>query len=270
MKTIVACLLLACLLLACSGPVVEYGDYVLVLYTGKYQNGTVFDSNDPNLAEQFPGRTPLAVRIGSGTVVRGFENALLGMKEGETKNVNLDAKEAYGTYDASLIAHVPKEQVIPLLLIINRDVVVPLSELQQAQSAELGMILETDNFFYNITQLNTTHASLYIVNTTQDPIDLGPWTSKLIGSTSDIFTFRHNIQDGQEYSTPEGPYIASVNSTHAVLKTAFRVGQHFRTGIGTGRVIRETDDTVTVDFNHPLAGKDLDFTITIKTLQKKT
>ncbi|GLI35451.1 FKBP-type peptidyl-prolyl cis-trans isomerase [Desulforhabdus amnigena] len=73
---------------------VENGDYVKVLYTGKYDNGDVFDSNE--------GCEPFEVHIGSREVIPGFENALIGMSANEKKTFTLAASEAYGERDDSL------------------------------------------------------------------------------------------------------------------------------------------------------------------------
>ncbi|HEX7365142.1 MAG TPA: peptidylprolyl isomerase [Dehalococcoidia bacterium] len=64
------------------------GDVVQVNYTGTLADGTVFDSS--------VGRTPLEFTVGAGQVIPGFENAMLGMKVGEKKTVNIPAAEAYG------------------------------------------------------------------------------------------------------------------------------------------------------------------------------
>jgi peptidylprolyl isomerase len=73
-----------------SGAAAAVGDSVSVYYTGTFANGTVFDSN--------VDKTPLAVKIGAHRVVPGFENALIGMKAGQTKTVTIPAEQAYGTY----------------------------------------------------------------------------------------------------------------------------------------------------------------------------
>ena len=63
---------------------VESGKTITVNYTGKFEDGTVFDSS---LAE---GREPLHTVLGNGNLIPGFEKGLLGMKEGEKKTLNID------------------------------------------------------------------------------------------------------------------------------------------------------------------------------------
>ena len=58
---------------------VESGKTVTVHYTGKFDDGVVFDSS---LKE---GREPLHTVLGSGSLIPGFEKGLLGMTKGEKK-----------------------------------------------------------------------------------------------------------------------------------------------------------------------------------------
>lgn len=77
------------------------GDNVSVHYTGKLDDGTVFDSSR--------GREPLAFTIGEGMLIPGFEKAVVGMSPGETANVRIPADEAYGPYRQELLSRVPRE-----------------------------------------------------------------------------------------------------------------------------------------------------------------
>jgi len=80
------------------------GDTVSVHYTGKLSDGAVFDSS----AE----RGPIELTIGEKQVITGFENALAGMEEGETKTVTLEPQEAYGAHDPNLV-HVVERTRLP-------------------------------------------------------------------------------------------------------------------------------------------------------------
>lgn len=79
------------------------GDTVSVHYTGKLSDGAVFDSS----AE----RGPIELTIGEKQVITGFENALLGMEEGETKTVTLKPQEAYGAHDPNLVHTVERARI---------------------------------------------------------------------------------------------------------------------------------------------------------------
>jgi FKBP-type peptidyl-prolyl cis-trans isomerase 2 len=69
-------------------PEATNGDIVKVHYTGKLEDGTVFDSSRE--------RDPLEFKLGGGQVIPGFEQAVVGMSPGETKTATVPATDAYG------------------------------------------------------------------------------------------------------------------------------------------------------------------------------
>jgi len=73
---------------------VKKGSRVKLIYTGKLKDGTIFETN--------VGNTPLEFTVGKGKVIKGFENAVMGMKAGETKTVTIKPADAYGSKDSSL------------------------------------------------------------------------------------------------------------------------------------------------------------------------
>ncbi|MDZ7801264.1 MAG: peptidylprolyl isomerase [Trueperaceae bacterium] len=81
----------------------KQGDTVQIHYTGKLDDGTVFDSSE--------GRDPLTITIGEGQVIPGFERAVAGMTEGEQKEARLEVEEAYGEPRDDLRLDVPREQL---------------------------------------------------------------------------------------------------------------------------------------------------------------
>ena len=84
---------------------VELNSTVTVNYTGRLENGNVFDSS---LNE---GREPLSATLGQGSLIPGFEKGLLGMKEGDKKTVEIPSEEAYGSSREDLIVEIPKDRV---------------------------------------------------------------------------------------------------------------------------------------------------------------
>jgi peptidylprolyl isomerase len=74
---------------------IKKGSRIKIHYTGRLKDGTVFESNI--------GDSPLEFTVGKGKVIKGFENAVLGMKAGEAKTVTIKPADAYGSKDQSLI-----------------------------------------------------------------------------------------------------------------------------------------------------------------------
>jgi peptidylprolyl isomerase len=81
------------------------GDSVRIHYTGRLEDGSIFDSS--------AGRDPLEFTIGDGRVIPGFEEAVLGMQTGESKTVTIPADKAYGERNEQLVIEVPRSQVPP-------------------------------------------------------------------------------------------------------------------------------------------------------------
>ena len=76
---------------------VEKGDMVAVRYTGRLDNGEVFDTN-------LEMTEPLEFRVGDGMVIPGFEDAVVGLSEGEARTVRIPPEQAYGPRDDRLVA----------------------------------------------------------------------------------------------------------------------------------------------------------------------
>jgi peptidylprolyl isomerase len=79
------------------------GDKVRVNYTGMSEDGQVFESS--------VGLMPLTFTIGAGEVVKGFEDAVIGMSPGQRKTVSVDPEDGFGMYDNSLIVEIPRESL---------------------------------------------------------------------------------------------------------------------------------------------------------------
>ena len=79
------------------------GDQVKVFYVGRLADGSVFDSSE--------GQAPLEFIVGRKEVIRGFDQAVLGMTPGEVKTLTLAAEQAYGPYQEDMVAEVQRADV---------------------------------------------------------------------------------------------------------------------------------------------------------------
>jgi len=96
----------------------KVGDTVRVEYTGKFEDGQIFDSNK--------GREPLEFTLGEGKIIPGFEKAVVGMEVDEEKTVKIPPKDGYGEYIEGLVAEVEKERFPEnLSLEVGRQLVIP-------------------------------------------------------------------------------------------------------------------------------------------------
>lgn len=81
------------------------GDVVKVHYTGKFEDGTVFDSSADS--------GPLQFTIGKEQIIPGFEEAVIGMNPGESCTTKIPSDKAYGPYRKEMILEVPRDQFPP-------------------------------------------------------------------------------------------------------------------------------------------------------------
>jgi FKBP-type peptidyl-prolyl cis-trans isomerase SlpA len=84
---------------------VEKNSTVTVHYTGRLEDGTIFDSS------MVEGREPLTAQLGQGQLINGFENGLIDMSTGDKKTVEIESVDAYGEYNDYMVQEVPKEQM---------------------------------------------------------------------------------------------------------------------------------------------------------------
>jgi len=79
---------------------VKAGDTVKVHYHGRLTDGTTFDSSE--------GREPLEFKVGSGQVIKGFDDGVTGMEVGQKKTINIPADEAYGAKNEEMVVNFPR------------------------------------------------------------------------------------------------------------------------------------------------------------------
>ncbi len=82
---------------------IQNGNTVNVHYTGRLTNGEVFDSSE--------GKEPLSFTVGSGQIIPGFENAIIGKNVGDKVTVNIPPAQAYGEVREDLLIKVPNTQL---------------------------------------------------------------------------------------------------------------------------------------------------------------
>lgn len=87
-----------------ANEIVKKGNTVEVEYTGKFDDGTVFDASANH-------GQPLSFTLGSQEVIPGFEHAVEGMKVGEEKKVTIPPEEGYGERSEQLVKNVPRQQL---------------------------------------------------------------------------------------------------------------------------------------------------------------
>lgn len=83
---------------------IKDGDTIKIDYTGTLDDGTVFDSSENH-------DEPLEFTVGTGQVIKGFDDAVRGMEIDGEKEFRIEATEAYGEYNDALAQLIPKEMI---------------------------------------------------------------------------------------------------------------------------------------------------------------
>lgn len=82
---------------------VEKGNTVKVEYEGTFEDGTVFDSSNREGKQQ-----PLEFEAGAGKVIKGFDEAVIGMEKDEEKEITIQSSDAYGDPNPELVKEFPR------------------------------------------------------------------------------------------------------------------------------------------------------------------
>ncbi len=114
--------------IGCSGAVqkANIGDTVKVHYTGRLQDGSVFDTS--------VGSDPLEFTVGDGKIISGFEEAVIGMQVGESKTITIPADQAYGQRSDDMIFEIGRDE---LPASIDPEVGM---QLQQTQGGSVSVV----------------------------------------------------------------------------------------------------------------------------------
>jgi|TARA_R110000851_G_scaffold200220_3_gene351375 peptidylprolyl isomerase len=114
---------------------VQDGSKVTLHYKGTYEDGTQFDSS-------YDRGEPMEVEVGAGQLIQGFNDALVGMSESETKTFTLGPADAYGDVNPDASAELPRTifpedfefeegQEIPLTTPGGQNVLATITEVKE-------------------------------------------------------------------------------------------------------------------------------------------
>jgi FKBP-type peptidyl-prolyl cis-trans isomerase 2 len=204
-----------------SGNVVKKGDFVLVQYTGELEDGEIFDSGN------------FTFNAGMGQAISGFDQAVIGMSEGETKRIEITPDQAYGEYDPDMIIYLP---------------LVDEMNITANTTAEL---------------FNLTFGEPPVIGRSYT-IEGMEWPIRVVGIYNEtIVEFVYEAEDGQIIYRDYGVLTVEIDGNEMKIKTEPKIGAVISTIVGNGKITDKNETHMTLDFNHELAGKNLIFTVTL-------
>ena len=96
---------------------VRNGDTITLHFVGKLEDGTVFESSRDD--------KPLTFKVGNGEVIMGIDEAVIGMKAGQEKNIYISSDKAYGPIERELKILIEKEK-LPKNLEVKKNYVLQI------------------------------------------------------------------------------------------------------------------------------------------------
>lgn len=225
---------------------VKIGDTVSVDYVGKLDNGTIFDTSIQIVGEQAglnrAQYQPLEFKVSSGQVIKGFDEAVIGMAKGEVKTVVITPENAYGQPD-------PK-----LFLQLNREL-----EIQKISKLDIASYKQ---YFNSEPIVGKEFSSQGL-----------PWKLKVTKIEGNMTYVENVANTGDAVKLPGTTWdsiVTVMNETLKIIQNP-KLGDYvsFPTeqGVVSGKVSEVTTDKYTIDANHPLAGKSLTFEITLREIK---
>jgi FKBP-type peptidyl-prolyl cis-trans isomerase len=79
-----------------EGPAAEKGDMIVLLYRGFFKDGSVFDGNMDANFKPDDAKSPYAIEVGAGMVIKGWDEGLVGVKKGTKRRLSIPWTMAYG------------------------------------------------------------------------------------------------------------------------------------------------------------------------------
>ena len=217
------------------------GDTVEVDYTLRTENGSVYDTTIEAIARsagiwrEDVEYGPLTFTLGRGEVIPGFEEAIMGMSVGEEKTFTVPPEKGYGRYDPMNIQELPRIYAMP------RTEAVPMQSFLRL----------FPDFDFTVTMVSLP----------------GAWNATILAVTNDTVLLRHDPIVGQHIVTGSWPErVLNVTDEEVILLREPAEDGIYYTTDAVGRPILATvrrvkNDTMTLDYNHPLAGQTLNFTV---------
>ena len=245
---VIICIALAGLYYVQFRKSVEVGDTVSVNYTAYLDTGEIIDTSFEEIAydETQPkvwwfrlraSYEPLQVVVGQGSLLPDFEMALIGMHEGDKKEITIPPERAYGFSDPSKIVE------FALVRKLQREEEVPkeeFSELMRKEPSE-GEHYQFQGFTILVTEVTEDTVKFEYELSIGQEIYIGLGNAVVTGEEEDSFEITLNPQLGDMISY-----------------------SHY----GQGTIIEIKEDVMLVDFNSPLAGETLHYTIWVVEIQK--
>ena len=288
-------LILAAVILfsGCVEKTVKKGDNISVNYIGSFENGKVFDTSIESVAKAndlfTPGAKyePFNFSVGKtpSETIEGFDEGVIGMKVGETKNLIIPPEKAY-PINPNKIQVIPIKEKIPTITVIPREIKVPVGQFEQVfgPNHSVGNTVQIPDSNINITITNISNKTNITSEITLNyDLKVGskiwsanaPWNETVIKIDDKNISIKPIVKINDTIQLPNSPYnttVVDMNDENITLRhnpipeTTTELPDMFGQMVPTK--IRFNETSIIMDQNSEVAGKTLLFNITLVSINK--
>jgi len=159
-----------------NSPTVKKGDYLLIDYIAKLEDGIVYDTTSKEKAieagiyDKEKKYSPLFFRVDTGQVIKGIDKGVLGMKEKEEKVLKIPPEDAYGEYKEYLVQNIPLLRLeLEVPPEVGKKIITPRGrEVKVLKSTETSATLDFNSELAGKTLILEIKV-VSIISTPQDP-----------------------------------------------------------------------------------------------------
>ncbi|MEF2175116.1 MAG: FKBP-type peptidyl-prolyl cis-trans isomerase [Candidatus Absconditabacteria bacterium] len=280
---------------------VKEGDFVLVDYVGKLDDGTVFDTSieqaakDAGIYNQQRPYEPLEFQAGSGQLIKGFDQGVLGMKLGETKDLTINPQDGYGEADPSKILKLSvgsgtqiggysfalskidgknatldfNHQLAGKKLVFDVTIIEKVNgtgeEIVAGDTIKVDYVgrLEDGTLFDTSIEEIAKQGGQYVLGRPYEPLEFTVGAGQMIkGFDSGVV----GMKIGEKKTMTLNPEDAYGQANPEYFKE-YSQGAQITLLPGAPTISQVGEDFIEVDMNHFLAGKTLIFQVTVKEIK---
>ena len=257
---------------------VKEGDTVTANYTVTLSDGTVHDTSYRDVAIEndiyrYDRRYgPITFAVGTGMMIKGVDEGIIGMRENETKILTIPPDKAYGTVNESLIERLPLTETIQRKRTIPKRMTAGVTDFEGwfGKNHTVGESIYVPSAGYNvtITGMNDTEVEVIYdpdVGDTFRSIS-GNWNLTVLEVDTQNVTAVPDVAEGDTVqfskyywnSTVTGITDDTITITHNPIPDI-----EFTDILGKPVKIHFTETGIILDHNHILAGETLVFEVTL-------
>jgi FKBP-type peptidyl-prolyl cis-trans isomerase 2 len=258
---------------------VKTGDNISIDYTGSLEDGKVFDTSLEKVAKENqlfdPQRKyiPLKFTVGKMKVIKGMDDGVIGMKEGDSKTLTILPENAYGMINPELIQTYPIIQVIPTVFPRIIEASIDQFERTFGHDHKKGDVVTIPNSKINLTIVNiTSNVSLsYNFKVGEQIPSNAPWNETVVKIDDKNITVVYSVKKDEIIQFENVPWtttVMDVNNQNMTLRHNAVPDTEIQTMFGTPIKVHFNETSIIMDQNHELAGKTLVFNITLRSIDK--